>query len=282
MNIIDGKKIAQNIKKDFLREVLSMKKDNIQPSLSVILVGNDPASNIYVRNKEQSCQELGIISTMYRLAEKTTEADLLNLIKKLNNNEKIHGILIQLPLPSHINEENIIESINPKKDVDCFHPRNIGKVIIGESDFYPCTPLGILEILKIYGVKIAGSACVIVGSSNIIGKPLAIMLSNLEATVTLCNNKTKQLKEECLKADILISATGKAKLITRDMVKLGAIVIDVGMNRDENGKLVGDVDFQKVSKVAKAITPVPGGVGPMTIAMLMKNTLIATRLLTKK
>ncbi|HRY82467.1 MAG TPA: bifunctional methylenetetrahydrofolate dehydrogenase/methenyltetrahydrofolate cyclohydrolase FolD [Candidatus Moranbacteria bacterium] len=278
MIILDGKKLAQDLKTELKSEILELKNKGIVPGLSVIIVGNDSASEIYVGNKEKACKEIGIYSEVHGLEEKISEEELLMLIDKLNADEKIHGILVQLPLPSHINEDKIILAIDPKKDVDCFHPENIGRVFLDNLRFLPCTPAGIMEILKKYEIEIVGKNVVIVGRSNIVGKPLALMMINESATVTSCNSKTKNLKDECLKADILISAVGKTGLITADMVKQGAVVIDVGMNRNEEGKLLGDVDFAKVSKISSAITPVPGGVGPMTIAMLLKNTIKAVKI----
>ncbi len=282
MKILDGKKIAEDIKKEIWRDISELKHNGINPNLAVILAGSDPASVTYVKNKEKACQELGIASEVYKLDKNVGEKEILDLIKSLNGNKKTHGILVQLPLPEHIDGKKIIEAVDPKKDVDCFHPENVGRMAAEKGIFYPCTPMGILEILKRYGIEIAGEDCVVVGRSSIVGKPLAVMLINSHATVTVCHTKTKNLKEKCLGADILISAVGKAGLITRDMVKPGAVVIDVGMNRNSKGKLVGDVDFENVSPIAGAITPVPGGVGPMTVAMLMKNTVEAAKRLSQK
>ena len=281
MKILDGKKIAERIKEEIKSEVLELKNDGIVPGLAVIIVGNDSASKIYVNNKKKACEEVGINSEVYELEEKTSQEELLKLIKKLNQDEAVHGILVQLPLPEHINKDEIILAIDPKKDVDCFHPENIGKVFLELPEILPCTPAGIIEILKEYEIEVIGKNIVIVGSSNIVGKPLAIMMINAGATVTVCNLETKNLKEECLKADILVTAAGKAGLITSDMIKQEAVVIDVGMNRGLENKLAGDVDFQPVSKIAGAITPVPGGVGPMTIVELLKNTLRATKSVNK-
>lgn len=275
MKILDGKKIAGEIKEELKSEILRLKEKNIFPDLAVVIVGEDSASKIYVKNKKKTCEEIGIRSRVIELPEKISENELLDLIDDLNKDEKVHGILVQLPLPEHINKERIVLAISPKKDVDCFHPENIGKVFLNDPRFLPCTPAGILEILKRYRIEILGKNVVIVGRSNIVGKPLALMLINEGATVMVCNSKTEKLKEKTLQADILISATGKAGLIKKDMVKQGAVVVDVGMNRDKEGKLVGDVDFQEISKFASYITPVPGGVGPMTIVMLMKNTVLA-------
>ncbi len=277
MKILEGKKIANKIETALKSEVLAWKKKGIVPGLAVILVGNDPASQLYVQHKETVSQKLGFYSEVYRLKTDTAEEEIINLIRKLNNKEAIHGILIQLPLPSQINTTKVIKSLNPQKDVDCFHPQNVGRLVISDGYFFPCTPMGIVELFKQYRIKIVGQEIVIVGASNIVGKPLALMLLNLGATVTICHDKTKNLKAKCLQADILISATGQAGLIKADMVKQGAVVVDVGMNREKDGKVRGDVEFPAVSLKASAITPVPGGVGPMTIAMLMKNTLKAVK-----
>ena len=272
MTILDGKKIAGEIKSELKSEILELEKRGIAPGLAVILVGDNPASKVYVRSKEKTCQELGIYSKVISLPQKTSEESLLSAVEKLNRDKKIHGILVQLPLPEHIDESKIIESIDPQKDVDCFHPINVGKMFLGQSKFLPCTHSGIIEILKRSNIEITGKHAVIIGRSNIVGKPLAIMLINESATVTVCHSKTADLRKKCLEADILISAVGKIGLITENMVKPNAVVIDVGINRTADDKLAGDVDFEKVKQIAGAITPVPGGVGPMTIAMLMKNT----------
>ena len=279
--IIDGKKIAQELKAELKAEVLDLKEKGIIPGLGVIIVGNDESSKIYVRNKKKACEEIGMYSEIHQVAEEISQEDLLTLIEKLNADEKIHGILVQLPLPEHIAKEKIILAIDPKKDVDCFHPENIGKIFLGQEAFLPCTPAGILELLKKSAVDVSGEKVVIVGRSNIVGKPMALMLINAGATVTICNSKTKNLKEECLSADILISAVGKPGLITIDMLKQGVSVIDVGINRLEDGKIVGDVDFENVLEKVSLITPVPGGVGPMTIAMLLKNTIKAIKIQNK-
>ena len=281
MKILDGKKIAERIKKEIKSEVFELKRDGIIPGLAVIIVGNDNASKIYVNNKKKACEEVGINSKVYELEEKTSQVEVLKLIEKLNREKAVHGILVQLPLPEHIDKDKIILAIDPKKDADCFHPENIGKVFLEFPEILPCTPAGIMQILKEYEIEVAGKNIVIVGSSNIVGKPLAIMMINAGATVTVCNVETKNLKEKCLGADILVTAAGKAGLITSDMIKQEAVVIDVGMNRNTDGKLAGDVDFQAVSKIAGAITPVPGGVGPMTIVELLKNTLRATKSMNK-
>lgn len=253
-------------------------KTGKRPGLAVILVGDDPASRIYVNNKKKACQEVGFNSWEYSLPTNTTESELLELVNTLNRDDSVNGILCQLPLPKHINEKNVINAIDPKKDVDAFHPVNVGKIMLGDCNFLPCTPAGCMELLHTYGIDPSGKKCVVIGRSNIVGKPMAMLLLHANATVTVCHSKTADLKAECLQADILVSAVGKAKFVTEDMVKEGAVVIDVGMNRDENGKLCGDVDYNAVTDKASYITPVPGGVGPMTIAMLMSNTLEAFKL----
>lgn len=275
--IIDGKIISSSVKEQIKNEVLALKEKGVRPGLVVIKVGNDPASAVYVRNKKRACEELGIYSEEYALPEETSEKELLELINELNSREDIDGILCQLPLPKHLNESVVINAISPEKDVDCFHPENVGKVLIGEDGFKPCTPAGVIEMLKHSGIEIAGKNCVVLGRSNIVGKPMALLLLAENGTVTVCHSKTKNLKEITKKADILVAAIGKAKFVTADMVKKGAVVIDVGINRDENGKLCGDVDFNKVSKKAAAISPVPGGVGLMTVTMLMQNTLTSAK-----
>jgi len=280
--IIDGKIISSSVKEKIKSEVNALKEKGIKPGLVVIKVGDDPASAVYVRNKKRACEELGIYSEEYALPEQTTEKELLDLIKELNTREDIDGILCQLPLPKHLNETAVINAISPEKDVDCFHPENVGKVLIGEDGFKPCTPAGVIEMLKYSGVEIAGKNCVVLGRSNIVGKPMALLLLAENGTVTVCHSKTKNLKDITKKADILIAAIGKAKFVTADMVKKGAVVIDVGINRDENGKLCGDVDFESAEKVAGAITPVPGGVGPMTITTLLENTLRAAMMSVSK
>ena len=272
--LIDGKLISSAVKERVKQGVAELKSKGITVGLAVIIVGEDPASKIYVANKKKACEALGIISEEYSLPENTTEKELLSLIDKLNNNKKINGILCQLPLPRHLNEKVVINAISPEKDVDAFHPQNVGKIMIGEYDFVPCTPAGVMEMLHFEDIDICGKNCVVVGRSNIVGKPMAMLLLHKNGTVTVCHSKTENLKEICRNADILVAAVGKPKFITADMVKSGAVVIDVGMNRDD-GKLCGDVDFENVSKISSAITPVPGGVGPMTIAMLMQNTLTA-------
>ncbi len=243
----------------------------------MVIVGNDPASQVYVGRKEAMCQELGMHSEKFALPETTTQEELIALVEKLNKDEKIHGILVQLPLPKGLDEKAVINTIRPEKDVDAFHPSNVGKIMIGDYDFVPCTPAGIMELIAESGVEVEGKTCVVVGRSNIVGKPMSMLLLHKNGTVTTCHSRTKNLAEVCRTADILVAAVGKDNFITADMVKPGAVVIDVGMNRLDNGKLVGDVDFENVEKIAGAITPVPGGVGPMTIAMLMKNTFTAAK-----
>ncbi len=252
-----------------------LKEKKINPGLAVIIVGDDPASRVYVNNKKKACDEIGIYSEEYALPEETSEEELLALIRKLNGKKEINGILVQLPVPKKINEETIINAIDPKKDVDAFHPVNVGKIMVGNFDFVPCTPAGVMELIDESGIDVAGKECVVVGRSNIVGKPQAMLLLHKNGTVTICHSKTKNLKEKTKQADILIAAVGKPNFITGDMIKEGAVVIDVGINRIAEKKLVGDVDFESAEKVAGAITPVPGGVGPMTIAMLMKNTVKA-------
>ncbi len=243
----------------------------------MVIVGNDPASQVYVGRKEAMCNELGMHSEKFALPEDTTQEELISLVEKLNNDDKIHGILVQLPLPKGLDEKAVINTIRPEKDVDAFHPSNVGKIMIGDYDFVPCTPAGIMELIAESGVEVEGKTCVVVGRSNIVGKPMSMLLLHKNGTVTTCHSRTKNLAEVCKTADILVAAVGRANFITADMVKPGAVVIDVGMNRLDDGKLVGDVDFENVEKIAGAITPVPGGVGPMTIAMLMKNTFTAAK-----
>lgn len=278
MNIIDGKAVSAAVKDEVKEQVAALKKDGGVPCLAVVLVGDDPASKVYVRNKKRACEYCGIKSLEYILDKTASEQQLLDLIDVLNKEPTVHGILVQLPLPPHINEQNIINAISEQKDVDAFHPANVGRLMTGNPDFLPCTPAGVMEMLKKYNIETAGKDCVIIGRSNIVGKPMAMLMLSANSTVTICHSKTKNLKEKCLSADILIAAIGKPKFVTADMVKDGAVVIDVGINRTEDGKLCGDVDFDEVSKKASYITPVPGGVGPMTIATLMKNTLTAYKL----
>ncbi len=269
--MIDGKKIAQEIKDELREKVLALQEEGISVSLAVIQVGNDPASSVYVNNKKKACAYIGIRSVSYELAEETTEEELLSLIDKLNRDASINGILVQLPLPSQIREEQIIRAIDPNKDVDGFHPENVGRLVTGGKGFVSCTPAGIIQLLKRSGVEISGKNCVVVGRSNIVGKPMALLMLREDATVTVAHSKTQNLKELCRQADILIVAIGKPQYITADYVKEGAVVIDVGIHRGEGKKLCGDVKYDEVFPSASAITPVPGGVGPMTIAMLMNN-----------
>lgn len=276
--IIDGKKVSAEVKARVADEVAALKEKGVTPGLAVIIVGDDSASQVYVRNKEKACAETGMYSEKYALPAETTQEELLNLVKELNGKNEISGILCQLPLPSHLNSDIVINAIDPIKDVDAFHPVNVGKIMIGDYAFLPCTPAGVMELIKSAGVDPEGKNCVVVGRSNIVGKPMAMLLLHKNATVTICHSKTVNLSEITKQADILVAAVGRAKFITGDMIKPGAVVIDVGMNRDENGKLCGDVDFESAEKTAGAITPVPGGVGPMTIAMLMENTLTAAKI----
>ncbi len=274
--IIDGKAISAQIRAELKEKTaLFAEKNGFVPGLAVIIVGNDPASQVYVRNKRRACDEIGYYSESYELPEETTQAELNALIDRLNADERIHGILCQLPLPKHLKENEVILRISPKKDVDAFHPYNVGKIMIGDYTFLPCTPAGVMELLARSGIEISGKECVVVGRSNIVGKPQAMLLLHAHGTVTICHSRTKNLAEVCRRADILVAAIGKADFFTADMVKEGAVVIDVGMNRRPDGKLTGDVDFESVAPKASFITPVPGGVGPMTITMLMKNTLTA-------
>ena len=271
--IIDGKRISQEIKDELKEQVAKLKEQGANVSLAVIQVGNDPASCVYVRNKKLACEYIGIQSLSYELPEETTEEELIGLIQKLNEDPSVNGILVQLPVPAHINADRIIQTISPAKDVDGFHPQNVGKLVIGERGFVSCTPAGIIQLLKRSGIEIAGKHCVVIGRSNIVGKPMALLMLRENATVTVAHSKTHNLKEICQNADILIVAIGKPQFITADYVKDGAVVIDVGIHRDENNKLCGDVKYDEVAPKASAITPVPGGVGPMTIAMLMHNCL---------
>ncbi len=276
--IIDGKAISEQIRGELAAGVAAMKQNGTTPGLAVVLVGEDPASQVYVRNKIRACEQLGIHSEDHRLPADTTEGELLALVRELNRREDIHGILVQLPLPRQIRERAVIEAIAPEKDVDAFHAQNVGQIVQGQYDFLPCTPAGVLELIRRSGIPVEGKDCVVVGRSNIVGKPMAMLMLHENATVTICHSRTRDLSAVTRRADILIVAIGRAKFITADMVKEGAVVIDVGMDRDENGKLCGDVDFAAVEPKAGYITPVPGGVGPMTITMLMKNTVTAARL----
>lgn len=275
--IIDGKQISAQIKEELREEAAAYKARGIEAALAVIQVGEDPASSIYVRNKKKACAYVGVRSESYELPWETTQEALLALIEELNGRADIQGILVQLPLPSHIDEDAVIRAIAPEKDVDGFHPESVGRMCIGEQGYLPCTPAGIIQLLKRSGVSIEGKECVVVGRSNIVGKPMALLMLRENATVTITHSRTKDLREVCRRADILIVAIGKPRFITKEYVKEGAVVIDVGIHRDENNKMCGDVDFADVEPVAGAITPVPGGVGPMTIAMLMNNCLEAIR-----
>lgn len=276
-NIIDGKLVAASIKEKVREEVAKLKRKNINVKLAVIMVGNNPASQVYVNNKKKACEDLGILSTQLMLPEDIGQERLHELINDLNNDPSVNGILCQLPLPVGYEEKAIIEAISPEKDVDCFHPTNVGRIMTGDYGFLPCTPAGIMEMLSYYNIDVTSKECVVVGRSNIVGKPLNMLLLNKHGTVTVAHSKTKNLAEICRRADILVAAVGKPKFITADMVKEGAVVIDVGINRMDDGKLCGDVDFANVLPKASYITPVPGGVGPMTIAVLMQNTLVAAK-----
>lgn len=277
-NIIDGKQISKDIKEELKAEVASLAAQGRKCCLAVIQVGNDPASSVYVGNKKKACAYVGIESLAYELPEETTEEELLTIIDKLNKDANVHGILCQLPLPKHINEDHVIKAISPKKDVDGFHPQNVGALVIGEKGFVSCTPAGIIQLLKRSNIGMDGKHCVVVGRSNIVGKPMSLLMLRENATVTICHSHTKNLKEICKEADILIVAIGKPQFIDKEYVKDGAVVIDVGIHRDENNKLCGDVKYDEVEPVASYITPVPGGVGPMTIAMLMHNCVEAMKL----
>lgn len=276
--IINGKEVSASVKAAVAAETAKLRDEKgLKVGLAVVIVGNNPASRVYVNNKKKACEEVGFQSFEYALDENTTEEQLLDLVDVLNRDSRVNGILVQLPLPEHINETAIINAISPEKDVDAFHPMNVGKIMIGEYSFLPCTPAGVMELIASTGTEIAGKSCVVIGRSNIVGKPMAMLLLHKSGTVTICHSKTRNLKEVCLGADILVVAVGKANFVTGDMIKEGAVVIDVGMNRLENGKLCGDVEFESAEKKASYITPVPGGVGPMTISMLMKNTLTAAK-----
>lgn len=272
--ILDGKALAAKVKETVKKEAAGLART---PGLAVIIVGDNPASRVYVNSKRKDCEECGFFSEEYALPADTTQEALIDLIQKLNEREEIDGILCQLPLPEGIDEEAVLMAISPEKDVDGFHPMNMGALLVGKEGFLPCTPYGIMEILAEYGIDPKGKQCVVIGRSNIVGKPMALLLLQKHGTVTICHSRTTNLKEVCLQADILVAAVGKVNMVTADMVKPGAVVIDVAMNRNEAGKLCGDVDYPAVSEVASAITPVPGGVGPMTRAMLMKNTLLAAQ-----
>ncbi len=273
---IDGKETSAALKAELKEKIdVFVEKNGFAPGLAVVIVGNNPASAVYVRNKENACAAVGILSKTFRLPEETTEEELLSLIKKLNEDESLHGILVQLPLPKQISEERVIATISPLKDVDAFHAENVGKIMTGNYHFLPCTPAGVMALLDRYGIEVEGKRCVVIGRSNIVGKPQALLLLERNGTVTVCHSRTKNLSEITREADILVAAIGRAKFVTADMVKEGATVIDVGINRLDDGTLAGDVDFDAVEKKAYAITPVPGGVGPMTVTMLLYNTLTA-------
>lgn len=276
--VIDGKVISKQIKDELKERVAEYRKQGIEIALAVIQVGNDAASSVYVGNKKKACEYIGIKSVAYELPEKTTEEELLKIIHTLNQDDSIYGILVQLPVPKHINENHIIQAIDPKKDVDGFHPQSVGALSIGQPGFVSCTPAGVIQLLKRSNIEIEGKECVIIGRSNIVGKPMAMLLLRENGTVTICHSRTKDLKEITRRADILVVAIGKPKMINASYVKEGAVVIDVGIHRDANNKLCGDVDYESVEPVARAITPVPGGVGPMTIAMLMHNCVDAVQI----
>ena len=275
--LINGKEIAAAIRGEIAAETAALKAQGITPGLAVILVGDDPASQTYVRNKQKACEEVGFYGEQITLPTTTTQEELLAVVEELNRRADIHGILCQLPLPRGLDDGAVIAAIDPKKDVDAFHAENVGHIMIGDQRFLPCTPAGVMELIHRSGITVEGKHCVVIGRSNIVGKPMAMLLLQENGTVTICHSRTKELAAICRQADILVAAVGRAKFVTADMVKEGATVIDVGINRDENGKLCGDVDFAAVEPIAGAITPVPGGVGPMTIAMLMKNTLTAAK-----
>ncbi len=277
-NIIDGKIVSANVKRQVKLENQKLMDMGITTGLAVVIVGDDPASRVYVNNKKKACELVGFKSFEYALPQETTQSQLLELVQALNQDDNINGILVQLPLPKHIDETAIIDAISPDKDVDAFHPINVGKIMVGDYAFLPCTPAGVMELIKSTGVDLTGKDCVVIGRSNIVGKPMAMLLLHSNGTVTICHSKTKDLKSICLNADVIVASVGRPNFVTADMVKQGAIVIDVGINRMADGRLCGDVDFAEVSKKAGYITPVPGGVGPMTIAMLMKNTLTASKL----
>ena len=276
--LIDGKAVSSAVRERVKTQAAELTAKGIQPGLAVIIVGDDPASRVYVNNKKKACAETGIYSEEHALPADTTQDEILALVKSLNGRSDINGILCQLPLPKHLDEKAVIEAIDPKKDVDAFHPSNVGRIMIGDYHFLPCTPAGVMELLDSANIDVCGKNCVIIGRSNIVGKPMSMLLLHKNGTVTICHSKTKNLSEITRQADILVAAVGIAKFVKADMVKPGAVVIDVGMNRDENGKLCGDVDFAQVEPLAEYITPVPGGVGPMTIAMLMQNTIMAAKL----
>ena len=276
--IISGKEVSLAVKQQVAEGVAELKKNGIEPSLAVILVGNDPASKVYVNNKKKACEFCGIRSLEYLLDEETTQEELMNLVKELNADETVSGILCQLPLPKHLDEQAVLNAIKPQKDVDAFHPENVGHIMIGDYAMLPCTPSGIMEMFRYEGIELDGKNCVVIGRSNIVGKPMAMLMLKENATVTICHSHTKNLKEIVSQADVVVAAVGIPKFVTADMIKEDAVVIDVGINRTEDGKLCGDVDYEACEKKASYITPVPGGVGPMTIATLMKNTLTAAKI----
>ena len=278
MAIIDGKAVSRSVRERVAKETAQLKEQGVVPGLAVIIVGEDPASQVYVRNKEKACEEVGFFSKKFALPESTTQEELNALVKRLNGRKDINGILCQLPLPKHLDDKEVINLIDPAKDVDAFHPVNVGAIMIGDYSFLPCTPAGVMELIHATGVDVCGKKAVVIGRSNIVGKPMAMLLLHENATVEITHSKTQNLADITREADILVAAIGKAKFVTADMVKDGAVVIDVGMNRDENGKLCGDVDFEAVKDKCSFITPVPGGVGPMTISMLMQNTLTAAKI----
>ena len=275
--LIDGKAVASEIRAKIAIEVAELIHHGVTPGLAVVIVGDDPASRTYVNNKKKACAQAGIYSEEYALPATASQNEIMDLVAKLNAKKDINGILVQSPLPDGLNEEAVVEAIDSEKDVDAFHPSNVGRIMIGDYHFLPCTPAGIIELLRSENIEIEGKDCVVIGRSNIVGKPMAMLLLHNNGTVTICHSKTKNLKEVCRRADILVAAVGKPNFVTADMVKPGAVVIDVGMDRDENGRLCGDVDFANVEKTASYITPVPGGVGPMTIAMLLRNTVAAAK-----
>ncbi len=278
MVLLDGKKVSAAVKAEVAKEVKDLNEQGISVCLAVVIVGEDPASKIYVRNKKRACEECGIKSLEYALPENTSQEELLALINKLNSDKEVNGILVQMPLPKHLSEKAVIDAISPLKDVDAFTDANVGKIMIGSYNFLPCTPAGVMELLKSENIDIEGKNCVVIGRSNIVGKPMSMLLLHKNATVTICHSRTRDIASICKNADLIVAAVGKKHFLTSDMVKEGAIIIDVGINRDENGKVCGDVDFENVKEKASYITPVPGGVGPMTISVLMKNTLKAAAL----
>ncbi|MDD6275529.1 MAG: bifunctional methylenetetrahydrofolate dehydrogenase/methenyltetrahydrofolate cyclohydrolase FolD [Clostridia bacterium] len=280
--IISGKEVSLAVKQEVADEVAQLKNEGIEPSLAVILVGNDPASKVYVNNKKKACDFCGIRSLEFLLGEETTQEELMELVERLNNDETVNGILCQLPLPKHLDEQAVLNAIKPQKDVDAFHPENVGHIMIGDYAMLPCTPSGIMEMFRYEGIELDGKNCVVIGRSNIVGKPMAMLMLKENATVTICHSHTENLKKIVSEADVVVAAVGIPKFVTADMIKDGAVVIDVGINRMEDGKLCGDVDYEACEKKASYITPVPGGVGPMTIATLMKNTVTAAKIQNKR